>query len=117
MADYRDLGGYKSPTHNATVYGYTDVDKYVDWSTYIDFTHGYVDNTHQGTLCNYTLRLQYWNGSAWTNVSTKTGSFQYSVTTRFYMLTLQAGSYRMNGVYTFNGKSYSNFTPAFIVER
>ncbi|TKI49740.1 MULTISPECIES: hypothetical protein [Lysinibacillus] len=101
----------------AIINGSTDVDKYVSWSTYIEFCHGYKDGTAQGTRLEYTAYLQYWDGSSWTNVDHHTGYFSYSSCFNWSLTGRKAGSYRIRTVYYFKGSSYVNRTSAFIVER
>lgn len=121
MATYRDTVTQDS-SYDFNIFGYTDVNNYVDWSTYIDFWHGW-DETNQkiytGTHVDYTLALEFYNKTKkyWVAKKLHTGYFRYGVTTRFTLSGLPAGSYRIRGYYTYGGKTHINRTSAFTVKR
>lgn len=118
MATYRDAVSQDS-SYSISIMGYTDVDKYVDWSTYIDFWHGWDNVSMDGTYVDYTLALEFYNKTKkyWVAKKLHTGYFRHGVTTRFTLSGLPAGSYRIRGYYTYGGKTHINRTSAFVVER
>ena len=120
MASYDDIVP-QHPSFLGMIYGYTDVDKYVNWSTYIEFCHGWktggIYGSEYGNKVSYTSYLQYWDGSTWMNVAHHSGYFRYSVCFRWSLAGRKAGSYRIRTVYYYKGSTHINRTSAFIVER
>lgn len=103
-----------SPNYSPNFIGSTDYNSYGVNATSIDFEHGVMN----GITHNYTIALEYWNGSSWNAVELKNGTIRTTGTLKFYLSGKKAGSYRIRGYYwQSGGTTWINGTPAFIVNR
>ena len=114
MASYGGVPGVQYD--DMTVIGSTDVYAYADWATTIDFYQSLVPGVPK---TYYTIYLQFWTGSSWSNVDSKVGYFQYNVTRSFSLAGRSEGYYRIRGLYRKEGYTdYNvNITNSFYVNR